>query len=73
MSLEQYRDATRAELWEILQIQGEAFRKIQSEQLRLVTFVNCHIVKWEDCKELKPSMQVLKRGLPEFIKITEPI
>ena len=69
MSLEQYKDATRKELWEILQIQGETIRQIEAEQLRLTTFVNCHIEKWKDCRELKPSLQVLKRGLPKTMPI----
>tara|TARA_R110000744_G_C19060952_1_gene528936 strand:+ start:423 stop:644 length:222 start_codon:yes stop_codon:yes gene_type:complete len=72
MSLEQYKDANRKELWEILQIQSESFRRLEAEQLRLVTFVNCHIVKWESCRELKPSIQVLKRGLPKFMPIIGP-
>jgi hypothetical protein len=73
MSLEQYKDANRRELWEILQIQGEAFRKLEAEQLRLATFVNCHIEKWDSCVELKPSLQVLSRGLPKFTPIIGPV
>ena len=32
MSLEQYKDANREELWEILQIQSEEFRKMNLER-----------------------------------------
>jgi len=32
MSLEQYKDATRKELWEILQIQVERIAKLEEEQ-----------------------------------------
>jgi hypothetical protein len=73
MSLEQYKDANRKELWDILQIQAEAFRKLEAEQIRLVIFVNCHIKKWDSCVELKPSLQTLKRGLPKFIPIIGPV
>ena len=35
MSLEQYKDASRAELWEILQIQAEEFKFIEKENKAL--------------------------------------
>ncbi len=39
MSLEQYKDATRKELWEILQIQVERIAELEADVKRLKTKV----------------------------------
>ena len=49
-------------LKKVFELEEEA--SIVQEQLdRLTMFVGCHIKKWEDYRELEPSLQVLKRGL----------
>ena len=39
MSLEQYKDATRKELWEILQIQVERIGELEEERVTLKKFI----------------------------------
>lgn len=39
--------------------------KLSDQLNRLVTFVEKHIEKWVGVRELEPSLQVLRRGLPK--------
>ena len=41
MSLEQYKDASRKELWEILQIQAEEFKKMKAEIIEEFAEASC--------------------------------
>ena len=49
-----------------IESQQERIAELEKEQSRLVTFVNCHIEKWKGCREVEPSLQVLKRGMPKI-------
>jgi hypothetical protein len=48
-----------------LEKENNKLKRRNLELNRLVAFVNCHIKKWINVREMQPSIQVLKRGLPK--------
>lgn len=44
--------------------QAERIAELEKSQERMVAFIKGHIEKWDYCRELQPSLQVLKRCLP---------
>ena len=66
MSLEQYKDANRKELWEILQIQVERITELEKERdslLRLVSYVRSIVFS-----KVKCDYASFKRPLEELLK-----
>jgi hypothetical protein len=64
MSLEQYKDASRKELWEILQIQAEEFKFIEKQNAEMVLILR----EFLSALELNGQYRITQASISEYLK-----
>mgnify|MGYP003653149623 CR=1 FL=1 len=61
MSLEQYKNANRKELWEILQIQADEIKKLEDDQLMADSLITELYKQTFSIEHMNDKVKLLKR------------
>ena len=64
MSLEQYKDASRKDLWEILQIQAEEFKSIEKQNAEMDLILR----EFLSALELNGQYDITQASISEYLK-----